>query len=209
MYCPQCGQANDDDVKYCTQCGNNLERYREEWWEGRTPPSPPDAEQPREEGATTGATSEPTSGVTGGGAYRASPGSTQPGYPPPGHTQPGYPPPGYPPPYAQPYPPAYGVPPYQQPPLYRAIPNIPSYMGWAIATLILCFWPTGIVAVVYASKVGNRLAVGDVLGAQEASRKAKMWCWITFGIGIAWVVIAVIAAIAVAVIGASAAISIY
>ena len=48
-------------------------------------------------------------------------------------------------------------------------------MGWAIATLILCFWPTGIVAVVYASKVGNRLAVGDVPGAQEASRKAKMW----------------------------------
>jgi len=82
-------------------------------------------------------------------------------------------------------------------------------MGWAIATLILCFWPTGIVAVVYASKVGNRLALGDVLGAQEASRKAKMWCWITFGIGVAWVVIAVIVAIALAVIGATAAISIY
>jgi hypothetical protein len=30
--------------------------------------------------------------------------------------------------------------------------------------------------------------MGDVAGAQESSRKAKMWCWITFGIGIAaWI----------------------
>ena len=88
--------------------------------------------------------------------------------------------------YQQPYQPA----PYQQPyqaPQYRApdtgtIPKIPSYMGWAIVTLILCFWPTGIAAVAHASQVGNRLAVGDVAGAKESSRKAKIWCWITFGI---------------------------
>ena len=195
MYCPQCGQANDDDVKYCTQCGNNLERYREEWWEGRTPQSPADAEQPHSQAATAAASVEPRSGASTGGGYSSPSGYAQPGYPPP--------------PYAQPHPPAYGLPPYQQHLAYRDIPNIPSYMGWAIATLILCFWPTGIVAVVYASKVGNRLALGDVLGAQEASRKAKMWCWITFGIGVAWVVIAVIVAIALAVIGATAAISIY
>lgn len=78
------------------------------------------------------------------------------------------------------------------------VPNIPSYMGWAIATLILCFWPTGIVAVVYASKVGNRLAIGDVSGAQEASRKAKVWCWITFAIGLIGVVIAIVATLLLA-----------
>jgi hypothetical protein len=87
--------------------------------------------------------------------------------------------------------------PYQsaaQAPQYRAapgpgtVPYVPSYLGWAIAVLILCFWPTGIAAVVFASRVGNLLAVGDIAGAQEASRKAKMWCWITFGIGVAiWV----------------------
>ncbi len=84
---------------------------------------------------------------------------------------------------------------------YGTIPNIPSYMGWAIVTLILCFWPTGIVAVVYASKVGNRLALGDVPGAQEASRKAKMWTWITFGIGVAGVVLAIIIGVLVAALG--------
>ena len=61
-------------------------------------------------------------------------------------------------------------------------------MGWAIAT-IFCFWPLAIVAIVYASKVGNRLALGDVPGAQVASGKAKMWCWIAFGVGVAWWII--------------------
>jgi hypothetical protein len=61
------------------------------------------------------------------------------------------------------------------------------------------------VAVVFASRVGNKLALGDVPGAQEASRKAKMWCWITFGIAIAiWVIsIAIMALAAAAVINTS------
>jgi hypothetical protein len=78
-------------------------------------------------------------------------------------------------------------------------------MGWAIATLILCFWPTGIVAVVYASQVGNKLALGDITGAQESSRKAKIWCWVTFGIGIAWFVIA----IAAILLAAAASVTVY
>ncbi len=116
---------------------------------------------------------------------------------PDGGQQPATPPAAYPPPYQQQYQPAG----YQ--PGYGTIPNIPSYMAWAIITLILCFWPTGIVAVVYASKVGNRLVLGDVPGAQEASRKAKMWCWITFGIAVAGVVIAIIGVIIAAVAATS------
>ena len=102
-------------------------------------------------------------------------------------------------PAQQPYQPPAGQGSAYQPPYrsggYGAIPNIPTYMGWAIAVLILCFWPTGIAAVVYASQVNNRLALGDIAGAKESSRKAKMWCWITFGIGIAAFVIAVLVAI--------------
>lgn len=75
---------------------------------------------------------------------------------------------------------------------YGTVPKIPSYMGWAIATLILCFWPTGIVAVVYASQVGSKLAVGDFAGARESSRKAKMWSWISFGVALAGVAIVVL-----------------
>ena len=113
---------------------------------------------------------------------------------------------GYsPPPYQHQYQGAYQAPPYEPPPYraaaqYGSLPHIPSYLGWAIAVLILCFWPTGIPAVVYASQVDNKLIRGDIAGARESSRKAKMWCWITFGISIGLLVlgiaIAVIAALA-------------
>jgi hypothetical protein len=46
--------------------------------------------------------------------------------------------------------------------------------------------------------VSTLLSVGDVWGAKEASRKAKIWCWISFGIGVAlWVfwVLIVLAAV--------------
>ena len=178
----------------------DLQKYQEQW-------STPAAGTPAEGDA----------GSQTGGA--APPEGQQPGYgqqpeygQQPGYGQPAPPPSSYPPPYPQQPQPTYQTPPpyqqgypagYQQPVYppagyqrpgynYGTIPNIPSYMGWAIATLILCFWPTGIVAVVFASRVGNRLALGDIPGAQEASRKAKMWTWITFGIGVAlWIIVIV------------------
>ncbi len=94
--------------------------------------------------------------------------------------------------YQQQYQQPYQAPRYPGAPGYGAMPNISSHMGWAIAVLILCFWPTGIAAVVNASRVGNRLAIGDMAGAQESSRKAKMWCWITFGIGVACYVLSIV-----------------
>ena len=65
-------------------------------------------------------------------------------------------------------------------------PRVPSYLGWAIALLICCWpaWPAGIAAVVYASRTESRLAEGDAVAARESSRKAKIWCWVTFGAGI-------------------------
>ena len=107
------------------------------------------------------------------------------------------------PPYQQDYQRAYQAPPYQTPqyrPLgvYGVVPRIPNYLAWAIVVLVLCFWPTGIAAVVYASQVDNRLALGDIAGARESSRKAKMWCWITFGIGVGLVVLSIAIVIIVA-----------
>jgi hypothetical protein len=117
------------------------------------------------------------SGVGGSGQQQA------PAAQPPTYQQP------YQPQYQQQYQQPYQAPRYPGAPGYGAIPYVPSYMGWAIAVLILCFWPTGIAAVVNASRVGNLLAIGNIPAAQESSRKAKMWCWISFGIGVAWIVI--------------------
>ena len=151
MYCPQCGGNNEDSARFCTTCGLDLDKYRQQWQE---------------------------------------PGAQATGQEPQAYQQPAQQAPPYQHQNQQPYQPA---PQYYQPaPAHGAVPRIPSYMGWAIATLIVCFWPTGIAAVVYASQVGNKLALGDYAGARESSHKAKVWCWVTFGIGVGWIVIAII-----------------
>jgi hypothetical protein len=45
--------------------------------------------------------------------------------------------------------------------------------------------PTGIAAILYAAQVNTKLAAGNLAGAQESARKAKMWCWISGGAGLA------------------------
>jgi hypothetical protein len=101
-----------------------------------------------------------------------------------------------------------GVPQYRPAaPSYDVAEHIPSYLGWAIAVLILCFWPTGIAAVIYAGQVESRLAYGNLAGARESSRKARMWCWITFAIGVAiWALTIALIAILIATFGTGRAV---
>ncbi len=62
--------------------------------------------------------------------------------------------------------------------------RVPNYLVWAILVTLFCFLPTGIVAIVYASQVGSKLTAGDVPGAMDSSRKAKMWTIISAVAGI-------------------------
>jgi hypothetical protein len=177
MYCPQCGGTNEDSARFCGQCGLDIEEYKKKW------------QQPAGEGTqqtqATGGQSQPyTQPTYGQQPYGAQP-SAQP-------YQPAYQQPSAPAQYGQPY----GG--------YAPVPNIPSYMAWAIVTLILCFWPTGIAAVVYASQVSSKLAIGDYAGAQESSRKAKKWSWISFWVAVAsWILVIIIWIVVVVAIGAS------
>ena len=180
MYCPQCGATNQDETGACSSCGFDLNKYKDQWQE-----DPQTGKAPAAVGSAPGAGANQAQGPGyRGGPYQSGPYQT---------------PPYQAPPYQQtPYPSAYQDPPYapygpRGP--YGPLPRIPSYLGWAIAVLILCFWPTGIVAVVYASQVDNKLIMGDVAGAQYSSHKAKVWCWVTFGIAIAGIVIAIIGVI--------------
>jgi predicted RNA-binding Zn-ribbon protein involved in translation (DUF1610 family) len=71
--------------------------------------------------------------------------------------------------------------------------TIPNYLVQAILTTVCCgCLPFGIVAIVYAAQVNGRLQAGDMRGAKSASDSAKMWCWVSFGLGVAWVIIYVI-----------------
>lgn len=53
--------------------------------------------------------------------------------------------------------------------------TIPNHMVGAILATLFCCLPFGIVAIVNASSVNGKLAMGDIAGAQAASQKAQKW----------------------------------
>lgn len=61
----------------------------------------------------------------------------------------------------------------------------PNYLVWAILATIFCCIPFGIVAIVFAAQVDSKWSKGDTAGAEQASRNAKTWCWVTAGTGLA------------------------
>lgn len=86
-------------------------------------------------------------------------------------------------------PPPAGVPsPYAQPGYFPQVPryhaDVPSYLTQAILATLFCCQPFGIVAIVYAAQVSNKMTSGDYNGAVDSSQKAKTWCWVAFGAGL-------------------------
>ncbi|WP_028658778.1 CD225/dispanin family protein [Nocardioides insulae] len=59
-----------------------------------------------------------------------------------------------------------------------------NHLVWAILTTIFCCLPFGIVSIVFAAQVNGKWAAGDLVGAQESSRKAKMWAIISAVVGV-------------------------
>lgn len=67
--------------------------------------------------------------------------------------------------------------------------TIQNYLVFAILSTVLCCPATGIPAIIYAAQVNGKLLAGDLAGAKTASNNAKMWCWISFGVGLAGTVL--------------------
>lgn len=111
MYCTSCGVQNDDDARFCKDCGKAMS--------GSTPRA---------------GRFEPESPSSAG----------------------------------SPAPPAH----------------VPSYLVPAILVTIFCCLPFGIVSIVYAAQVNEKLNAGDVAGAMSASNNAKTWMWVAFGVGL-------------------------
>ena len=70
-------------------------------------------------------------------------------------------------------------------PPVAAVTNVPNHLVFAILVTVCCCLPFGIPAIVYAAQVNGKLQAGDYAGALDSSSKAKMWCWIAFGLGLA------------------------
>jgi hypothetical protein len=120
--------------------------------------------------------------------------------PPPGYgtPPPGTPPPGYgapPPAYGYPQP-GYGNPTYG----YGGVPSGPkpdSYLVPAILTTLFCCLPSGIAAIVFAAQVDSKYARGDYEGAVASARNAKVWTWVSVGLGLVAIVLWVVFLVAV------------
>ena len=69
--------------------------------------------------------------------------------------------------------------------------TVPNYLVPAIIS-IFCCWPLAIPAIIFATQVNGKVAAGDIAGAQEASKKAKMFSFIAIGLGLLLILIYVI-----------------
>ena len=81
--------------------------------------------------------------------------------------------------------------------------DVSNYLVQSILVTLFCCLPLGIVAIVFAAQVNGKLAGGDVAGAIDSSKKAKMFCWIALGLGIVGM-IAYFGMIALGIAGAAA-----
>ncbi|MEU3932828.1 CD225/dispanin family protein [Streptomyces sp. NPDC029044] len=69
----------------------------------------------------------------------------------------------------------------------------PTYMVGAILVTLFCFLPTGIAAIVFSSQVSAKANAGDLAGAAESSRKARLWVIVSLAAGVvAWIILMVV-----------------
>ncbi|AHF91000.1 membrane protein [Opitutaceae bacterium TAV5] len=66
----------------------------------------------------------------------------------------------------------------------RRPPKPANNLVWAILVTLFCCIPFGIPAIIFATQVDSKYASGDYAGAEDAARKAKMWAWISAGVGL-------------------------
>ncbi len=67
----------------------------------------------------------------------------------------------------------------------RKAPKMPSnYLAFAIIVTICCCLPTGIVAIIYSSKVSQAFYRGEYDRAENCSHNALLWCLISLLLGL-------------------------
>src|SRR2546425_10386228 len=77
------------------------------------------------------------------------------------------------------------------PPPAGGTATVPNYLVPAIIS-IFCCWPLAIPAIIFATQVNGKVAAGDIAGAQDASKKAKMFSFIAIGLGLLGILIYII-----------------
>ena len=74
------------------------------------------------------------------------------------------------------------------PPAAGGTATVPNYLVPAIIS-IFCCWPLAIAAIIFATQVNGKVAAGDMAGAEDASKKAKLFSFIAIGVGLLFYVV--------------------
>lgn len=61
--------------------------------------------------------------------------------------------------------------------------SVPNYLVPAIISAICCF-PFGIISIVFAAQVNGKVAAGDIAGAMQASKIAKIVSFVCIGLAL-------------------------
>jgi hypothetical protein len=61
--------------------------------------------------------------------------------------------------------------------------KVPNYLIPAIISALCCF-PLGIISIIFAAQVNGKVAAGDVAGALDAAKKAKLFSIIFIALGV-------------------------
>ena len=61
--------------------------------------------------------------------------------------------------------------------------KVPNYLVPAIISAVCCF-PLGIISIVFAAQVNSKVASGDIPGALNASKMAKIFSFVFLGLAI-------------------------
>jgi hypothetical protein len=77
------------------------------------------------------------------------------------------------------------------PPPAGGTATVPNYLVPAIIS-IFCCWPLAIPAIIFATQVNGKVAAGDIAGAQDSSKKAKMFSFIAIGLGLLGILIYIV-----------------
>ncbi|HEV7396912.1 MAG TPA: CD225/dispanin family protein [Pyrinomonadaceae bacterium] len=60
----------------------------------------------------------------------------------------------------------------------------------AVVSFCCCCLPHGLLAVFFATQVNNKAAAGDLQGAADSAKKAKMFAWISIIVSVVWIIVA-------------------
>ncbi len=79
---------------------------------------------------------------------------------------------------------------------YQQQPMLTPPKNWLVESILVtlfCCLPFGVVGIVYATQVSSKFNAGDQAGALQASRDAAKWTKIGFFVGLAVLVLYIIA----------------